>query len=395
MGTDVKNIITEINSGYATCPSCKSSEWKSARMIVMENTKHISGSFNGVREPSYDDISRSFNGVREPSYSGDFFTSDDWFSKENALSANVNLMSTGGLVGEVYRLMSSFNLITRMPEEPNIPAPNIAAPNIPAPMKKLARQKNHPPVKPQPPYVLNAPQDKSWFFHFKSYMKTPATMITNNSISLAIILGCYMNNSDKISKAIENHYTMIDKQIDHPFEIDVLFIKYTFEGIMDTYIYFIVFWVFILITSILVNLKRSFSGNKRAKQQHELLLIENSIRYEQEIKKYNEYRKFEDQQKKREEETVLYNEKKEEETVLYNEQLKSYNNAMIEYQYKVDKALTEHRSKVDQAMAEHQYKVESAMAEYKSEVHKAMINRELLWHRSRVCMRCGTAYLGA
>ena len=118
MGTDVKNIIAEINSGYATCPSCKSEEWKSARMVVMENTKHISGSFNGVREPSY---------------SGDFFTSDDWFSKENALSANVNLMSTGGLVGEVYRLMSSFNLITRMPEEPNIPAPNIAAPNIPAP----------------------------------------------------------------------------------------------------------------------------------------------------------------------------------------------------------------------------------------------------------------------
>jgi hypothetical protein len=240
-------------------------------------------------------------------------------------------------------------------------------------------------------------------------MKTPATMITNNFISLAIILGCYINNSDKISKAIENHYTMIDKQIDHPFEIEVLF-KYTFEGIMGTYIYFIVFWVFILITSILVNLKRSFSGNKRAKQQHELLLIENSIRYEQEIKKYeeelqkyqsmywhyeNEYRKFEDQQKKREEETVLY-----------NEQLKSYNNAMTEHRSKVDQVMAEHRSKVDQAMAEHrskvdhtmaehQCKVESAMAEYKSEVHKAMINRELLWHRGRVCMRCGTAYLGA
>ena len=60
----------ELNKGSDVCPSCKSHEWKSARMIVMEGTTNTKGTVKGA----VTDLGRLSGGFKE------FLLSDRWFS---------------------------------------------------------------------------------------------------------------------------------------------------------------------------------------------------------------------------------------------------------------------------------------------------------------------------
>jgi hypothetical protein len=101
------NSIThsEIGPGSDVCPSCKSDNWKSARMVIMEGTTSTTGTLDGT----ITDPGKLSGGLRN------FLLSDRWFSWDYPIEAEIGLTSSTGLVEEVKRLMVHYSSKVQMP----------------------------------------------------------------------------------------------------------------------------------------------------------------------------------------------------------------------------------------------------------------------------------------
>jgi hypothetical protein len=266
-----------IGLGEVCCPSCKSDNWKSSKLIVLENVSNIEGTISGeISEP----------GILSGNTRA-FFLSDRWFTFSKDVDLDVKLSCSNGLVDEVKRLMLSYSMITEMPEPPD----------------PLGFFEKINPIEPKKPILVNPilPIDKKWYVHF-----------IESSITWAGLLSLIA--------------------------ITINFFSSSFN---------IAFYLYTLLIIIPICFILSFSANSRAKS-------------------------------------------------LYSEQVKNFPQTKEKYikdlqKYEIDfyKYLAE--CKQQELQNEDEKKKQSQYEEAKQNAIKI---RELLWQRSRVCMRCGTAYIG-
>lgn len=148
-----KDLNALIGDGLDACPSCKSDDWKSAKMIVLEGTTNTQGSISG----SITDPGVFSGGIRE------LLLSDKWFSWDQKVDLDVGLITTSGLVEEVKKLMIANSEIAQMPLPPEDPRTSDA----------FERINPKEPTKPTKPASIKSdpPKDKSWFRHFFNDMK--------------------------------------------------------------------------------------------------------------------------------------------------------------------------------------------------------------------------------
>lgn len=263
------NNIEDVKPIASVCPSCKSDNWKTAKMVVLEGSTITSGTIDGkITDPG-----SLSGGVRN------FLLADRWFSLDHKLEAEVELKSTSGLVESVQQLMLAHGT-------------NLQMPSVPATLKRP--QSNDfitltEPTKPSEAPIIPSepvlPGDKPWYLHFV------AEVFISGIVNLLIGLA--------------------------------------FPTLA---------WI-IFVISVPVCFVRSFRGNERQK-----------LNYEASVKAYPAL---------------------------------------------VDKTIKDHKLACEKYEADiRTYRLrKQEMDLYQSRVQDVMMRRELLWEHSRVCMRCGTAYV--
>ena len=271
-----------IGLGEICCPSCKSDNWKSSKLIVLENVSNIEGTISG-------EISEL--GILSGNAKA-FFLSDRWFTWEKDVDLDVKLSTSNGLVDEVKRLMLSYSNITEMPEPPQ-------------PLGFFERVN---PKKPKKPVLLELEKniDEPLYIHF-----------LRGTIRWGIVIGI------------------------------VTFLICFFDSYFGYQVDFESFYLFAMLLMMPVIFIRSFSGNARNQKQYEWMV--------------KTYPKLKDKHIK---------------------DLEKYEIDYYKYQAECkQKELQDTNEKNKQL-------------QYEEKKQNAIMARELLWQRSRICMRCGTAYIG-
>ena len=145
MATDELRL-SGLGGCHSRCPACGSDDWKSAKLVVLENTTNIEGGGRGdIRDPGM------FGGsVRE------FFLSERWFSWDNPIDLRLELTATTKLVEEVKNFMLSHSGLLASPKRhvrPNEWTFFIGYKEPVPPKRRISKPVTipEPPVSPDPP----------------------------------------------------------------------------------------------------------------------------------------------------------------------------------------------------------------------------------------------------
>lgn len=355
---------TAIDSGFDVCPSCKSDNWKSAKLVVMEGTTITSHSLEEeITEPT------AFSGgIRN------LLLSDRWFSWDTPLEADIGLMSTTGLVEEVKRLMvaNSPKLhVSRTrpsqpkranpPERPKSPE-RPESPEKPESPNKTGFFDRITPVKPTLPVEPKKPEmPKKPLYEFLF----PSIII----IFMVVIMIIYItitNNAIEFLLSYAEHFALVT--------ILAIFILSFYE-----------------IMKFKKEYKDKLIAHTYAMKEHQ----SKCEKYEKDLQLYKlDCTKAELQEKNEKEEVARY----EIQLAKYKKKLADfeaeYEKELSLYEAEYDKELALYEAKYEKQLAEYNKQLAEYEAEYEAEKNNVMKARELLWEKARICMRCGTAYLG-
>jgi hypothetical protein len=131
---------------HIACPKCSGSDWKSAKLIVLEGTTLSEGTASGtITNPGL-----LSGGART------FLLADRWFSWEHQLDADVQFTTRTGLVDEVKRMLVERAAVFPTPVLP-------VAPKRISALDRITPSKPTKPKRPAPPTL---PTPRSWFYHF-------------------------------------------------------------------------------------------------------------------------------------------------------------------------------------------------------------------------------------
>ena len=426
---------TDAENGITNCPSCKSDNWKSAKMIVMEASSNIR------------DLTQDSSPDHEPIPGGSFrafLLSDRWLSLDEQIDFG------GGLVEEVKRMMVSEFSKKPMPSKPSYPdkpmppqkikIEKIAFPTKDRVVKQEVPQKTVPekikPVEPKMPKKpkmptsvkkdllnkeksLDRPEIKKWYRHFLQSILRMTFWV----IFIAFIVG------------------YIDIPVIKQFALEgIIFAEYLFKdqnNIISNYISdpavrpFMATLLPILLFGLIMTclaapffLIRSFGVNKRIIAKHKEITEDIGRDYYIEKKEYERAISLHEEecvalQTKYKEECEKAEDKYERDVVKADyDYKKDCERADAQYKkeceradarYKEECAKVESQYEKDNKIASSQYEKEysiykkklahyeaekdKALAKYEIDRNSVLLFRELLWERARVCMRCGTAYL--
>ena len=331
MSYDINN---KIGAGFSICPSCKSDDWKSAKMIALSSITKTSGYVSGLANGT----------ISDPSiFSGNFLTADFWFSKTHTVNVNVdlevNLTTTNGLLHEVKMLMLSYDSITQIPEKPKVPIEprkigffekiTPVDPVMPMPIA---------PKKAQPP---NTPMDSNWYVDSNGEVTFQSGKPINRSWYInykeIVIFSFKFSILIAIAIAFYNNY------------------DFKGGGVIG-----ICLWGGMIVLGLPV----SCFQNEWRQKKYERSIKKIERNYERDIRNY-------------EKASQLYTQKFE------------------QYKMKCEQANAQQKAEFDsfclyrEKCIEYDQKYLLFIAQ-KNEVMKI---REILWHRARICMRCGTAYI--
>lgn len=145
------------------CPKCKSDQWKSAKLVVLEGTTVTDGRLAG----NLTDPGRLSGGVRE------FLLSDRWFSWDHKIDAGVELRTRSALVDEVKRV-----LVEAAQQIPKIVHPGDPPPEV---ITKPSK-----PSFPEAPAKPIAPTPTRWYAHFAASMKTLFLVLALGMVAVLI-----------------------------------------------------------------------------------------------------------------------------------------------------------------------------------------------------------------
>jgi hypothetical protein len=316
------DINVKIGAGSSVCPSCRSDDWKSAKMIAMSSITKTSGNVSGSASGTSSDPSL---------FSGNFLTADHWFSKTSTVDVNVgldvNLTTTNGLLHEIKLLMLSYNSITQIPKSPQ-------KPKIPVEPRKIGYFEKITPVEPVMPIAPQKakspepPLNRPWYIDYKEFVFGGILF----SIFIAIVIACFDNYNFRAGGNIG--LALLGFLIMYGFPV-------------------------------------SFFQNKQRQKEYSRLLKRNKSNYERDLKNYDKalhlYVKLFRNYKIKCEQAEAQKKSEADSFSLYNKKCSEYEIQYSEYGEKY-----------------------SLFVAQKNEVMKI---REILWHRARLCMRCGTAYV--
>lgn len=194
------------------CPNCHGTEWKTARMVVLEGTTFTGGDLKGA--------------ITEPGRMGDlkmFFLADRWFSLDKSMDARFEFTTTSALVVKVHELMLDRGRSLSVPPEPA--KPTIDEPNRPV----FAGY----PTAPDAPKLAPIPADRTWLDNFtRTFLwlsVLPAlfvifggglTYVKESRGFLAVVVGCivvtsvfhaFVANKGKRRAAEDYNRALLDK----------------------------------------------------------------------------------------------------------------------------------------------------------------------------------------
>lgn len=352
------NHTNTIVNCHSKCPTCNSDTWKSAKMIVMEGTTKIEGKITGENT----DPGAFSGGTRN------LLLSDRWFSWDQKIELEAELTSVNGLVEQVKRLMVAHAPLSEMPSKPiELPLPlKPQPPQRPSLVRIITPTPPKEPEKPKPPAE---PLDLSWSTHF--YTRTLLSLIFT-TISILILYYSFEKAAIGLTR-FTAAYT-------------VLFFKnFGLENAATAFLtnnpselkYGILALIFITIAFAPINFINAFSGNKQQKIEHKKTVKELELNYEKNISKYktslSEYYAALEKSKHQELENIKTQE-------IYNKHETEYKQKLIDYEI---------------SLKNRELEIKRLHDNHRSQLDKVMKHREFLWARARVCLRCGTGYIGS
>lgn len=151
------------------CPNCQSSDWKSAKMIVLQGTTFSEVAIDGkVTDPG----AFSLNARA-------FLLSDRWFSWEYQIDADINITTHTALVGEVKKML--------IEKAAGFPVP--LAPTPPQASRPLSRITPVQPIEPSRPHAPPPPLNYKWRHYFsQSYGRLFGFTVLIGSIVVMLAL---------------------------------------------------------------------------------------------------------------------------------------------------------------------------------------------------------------
>lgn len=266
-----------------------------------------------------------------------FLLSDRWFSWDHQINMEVGLTQTSGLVDEVKRIMVENGEQVAMPEKPVLPE----EPSKPIAPFSLFKTKL---VKPEKP-TLKRPVEpiyKSWHLHFLDGIKDNSVKLFRYWIYF-YLAAAFM--ASLITQEIYRSFTL-------GFQVTgVLFLSL-----------FLLSVPYFFISSIGKNksLKKKYQSDLKSFQDPDSCYKFRyaNDKYEKSLVAYNV--SLEKEKKKNADQEILN---------------KQYESELASYQFDLDR-----------------YNLD--LEKYNSDVKQVELLRENLWNRARICMRCGSGYLG-
>lgn len=366
--------------GTTCCPSCKSENWKTAKLVVMENT-YSSSEGRDLRSLLY---------------------SDKWFKEDLPLDVSE---SSSALAHEIKK-MTLMHATIAIP--PNEPVKAKAAISLPPPKPKLTKIKPEYPKNPKEP---PRPQ-------FNEEMR-PSPPPLPNTKEINEKIQNLQENLDRLNKngpiILPWYDSFISSTAAFGVVISIIVVTVMYTTSLP---WTIISWQFSLSCLALGWLSASGSKNTAIKDhEKESKKIMDDIKDQEDdhrsvLSKYQSsknshivaQKKFYKDKQTIQEAYDKAIESYKQDQVLFQEKLAKHNYELKKYESYLEeheKTLATHDKEME-VWSEHRYRENiyidnehnKALTIHKEQKIQAYKFRELLWENARVCMRCGLSYIG-
>lgn len=383
----------------SNCPKCDSSDWKSAKLVILEGSTNSKATLNGQV---------TNNRVRKEGFK-DNLLSDKWFTYDTPIMANLDSSTTSMLVDEVKELLVSEASMRQMPLPPAEPNPTMLSQKVELDKPKVKSifatdpsQKKEPkaPEKPDNPVdKLNAFIPWSWFKNyrnsaFKSFVWIvvvigllayffPAQM-SHHYKSLLLTFKFATSDTEGyagISPYLKTYFDLSIPQLSD--QIQALELGSQARGRLAVVATLILFWI----ARLILIFPSSFKLEKKRRDKYQKVagIAEEKWQHLNEI--YNEkHLKYRSSIDERNAEIARFNEEKSH----FERKMKEFEAKVQTEQRRYDESLKQH----EQIVATRQVKYLEEFANYEAEVAQVRSFRNELWDRARMCTRCGSMYMG-
>jgi hypothetical protein len=346
------------HAGCETCPTCKSENWKSARLVVLEGTSHSRGSVSGaLTDPGF------FSGRVS-----DIFLSDRWFSFDHPIALETEGVTLTAFAESIKKVLVVEG--RRIPEA--IRPKDPLRPESPAPLQTINfLNRVRPGSKPLPPtypILPDPPVPMHWLRHFFNLLLR--TLITIPLAFLAFLVGSYFLPDTYVMAFVENPSMtvfgipmswIIDRSgLGHlgPISEDTIRRAIALIGVMA------------LFSASLIGMPfEAFKRNERLANQHYKKVEALKGAYGKALYAYD-----------------VANHK-------YLTDLAKESRQKIEVSEDVER-FERDKMKYEAELKIYNSQLEENKSEYLNEVGRVERARSVLWDQMRVCIRCGNAYLG-
>lgn len=348
----------------ASCPSCHSDQWKSARLVVLEGTSHSQGNLTG----SMTDPGKLSGRL------SDLFLSDRWFSFKHPISLEaegVTFTAFAESVKSVLVVEGQKIPEAVRPKDPPEPKKPAAAQSIGWFNKVRPGSEPVPPKAPTEPVLPSPPVPVYWM---KRLLLNYVWIVLCSLIVLPIgyFGSSFFIDGEGIAR-INDVFSVAINPLRDVLPLQKLHLDQAVSGrilFMIMASFPIMMWLLIECTwkargvndSLQVAYERRVEAIRDAHKQAEKDFETSLLRFEKERSQY--FENIEKAEKQRQDVAIDAG-RYEKEMEIYKSQMEAYKLAKEENQ-----------------------------RAYNGEIYRVERARSLLWDRMRVCTRCGNAYLG-
>lgn len=368
-------MTTTYNDKTDTCPKCLSTQWKSAKLVILEGTSSTEGTLSG-------EIVEKGRLTGSPR---DLFLADRWFSYESPLDASYSSSTTSSLVDAIKDMLVEEAETRPMPSPPEL----LPIPAEPKEPKVLARdqgkffaQNPNDVKRPTPPSLpadmgtnTIAPKPLTVKEAIRANLYKSYVIFGVVSLALTYTNPGFIASIRNTAGAIFNVYpNAVADNVYVPFQIQIPPMIELFNSLQlseqgtkyfHTAIFLFIFSLLILTKSV-ITAKSTIIKKQKVNQQK----LEKMHSRQKEIQE-----KYEQDYKK------------------YEEKLESWNKDIA--QFKVEREEYEKlRAQYPLELSRINRENKKRQSNYDAAVTQINAFRAELWDRARLCTRCGHVYLG-
>lgn len=354
-----KNQLS-LSRGSHSCPACQGEQWKSARLVVLEGTSHTQGTVSGtLTDPG-----------RLSGRLSDVLLSDRWFSFDHPIALETEGVTLTAFADSIKKVLVAEG--RRIPEAVRPTDP--PAPKRPAPAQRVTFfNKVRPgplPTQPNPPeqpVLPNPPAERHWLLHWwKSVLGYLFTML------FFFFLGVFFLSDHLVEQVGQLFSGMIDPLIARSGLLSSGLSPKTLQRVAVALLLITPFGAIAFI-------RLPFKARKRnavLADEHARKIGKINAGYADALKAFEHAK---EKYRLAQQHYLLTTQKEVEQQAAAAKDADRYRRELENYEVELA-AYSALVAKNKQTFAEEVGRVERA--------------RALLWDRVRICMRCGTGYLG-